>query len=96
MSCCSYISAISSLCVSVVGGLVCSTLAGSVCTLCYAVGQLSVSHMLTASARHQAKQLYLSSCDTPVSSCCMSIHAAVLRTMESVEITVQFDMYDLV
>ena len=34
------ISAISSLCVSVVGGLLCSTLAGSVCTLYYAVDTL--------------------------------------------------------
>ena len=47
------ISTISSLCAFVVGGMLCSTLAGSVCTLCYAVDQLSASHniMLTASVR---------------------------------------------
>ena len=49
------ISATSSLCVSVVGGMLCFILALSVCTLCYAVDQLFVSCVLTASVRETRK-----------------------------------------
>ena len=55
MYCCSYLCYISSLYVSVAGGMLCSTVAGSVCTLCYAVGHPSVSHVLTASVRETRK-----------------------------------------
>ena len=44
------------MCVSAVGGLLCSTLAGSLCTLCCAVDQLSVSHVLTGSVTQQARK----------------------------------------
>ena len=50
------ISAISSLCVSVAGGMLSSTLVGSVCTLCCAVDQLSVLLVLTISVREKKKE----------------------------------------
>ena len=45
------ISATSFLCASAVGGMHCSTLAGSVCTLCCAVGRLCVLCVVIASVR---------------------------------------------